>query len=290
TMNLAAEYRQLTSLSPLFLSQVPITDVTFWDNAEVKRKYQTTVILNMQGPLLAPEFDFDIDISDIPQTLTVREINFSTTLSAFKNEIESDEQELNRQVFSLIVLRKFAEKGSFSVPDNSVGSSVSEFVSNQLSYWITQLDENLEVNLDLGAIDQKTTKTFQLTLSYSLADGRLRITRAGNIYADQTGNDVSNIIGDWTIEYMLTPDGKLRAKMYNKFNYNSLTGTIQDNTTTSTGFSLMHTQGFDKFNELIQKPKNRKKEKQKSRYIQYKEGVIPSESMEQPEDDSTGNN
>ena len=139
------------------------------------------------------------------------------------------------------------------------------------------MDENLEVNLDLGGIDQKTTNTFQLTLSYSLAEGRLRITRAGNIYADQTNNDVSNIIGDWTLEYLLTPDGKLRAKMYNKFNYNSYTGSVQNNTTASAGFSLMHTQGFDSFKELFSS-KNKKSKESKRQYTQYNEGIIPSDN------------
>jgi len=34
-------------------------------------------------------------------------------------------------------------------------SSVSELLSNQLSYWLTQVDQNLEVNFDLGNFDQK---------------------------------------------------------------------------------------------------------------------------------------
>ena len=128
----------------------------------------------------------------------------------------------------------------------------------------------------MGTLNQKSTNTFQLTLSYSLAQGRLRITRAGNIYSDQTSNDVSSIIGDWTLEYMLTPDGKLRAKMYNRFNYNTITNTSYGSSTNSTGFSLMQTQGFNKFSELFAR-KNKKPNDATRKYTQIDEGVLPSE-------------
>ena len=166
----------------------------------------------------------------------------------------------------------------------SVGNSVSEFISNQLSYWITQLDQNLQVNLDLGAIDQKAINTFQLTLSYSLAQGRLRITRAGNIYADQTNNDVSSIIGDWTLEYMLTRDGNLRAKMYNKFNANSVITNTLGGYYNSTGFSLMQTKGFDRFNELFARKNNSRKNSR--HYTEYDEGVIPSDKTSRDQKNS----
>jgi hypothetical protein len=152
---------------------------------------------------------------------------------------------------------------------------VSEFVSNQLSYWITQLDENLEIDLDLGTLDQNSFNNFQYRLSYSFNEGRLRVTRAGNI-TDENADEVSNIIGDWTIEYLLTEDGELRARMYNRFNYNNLYGNTQRNTTATAGFSIQHTTSFDNLTELFRNPENKRRRSRTDNFIEFDDGLIPS--------------
>jgi hypothetical protein len=283
-LDLVATYRQLAALSPLFARE----DSSFNNNPEARRKYPANVVLHLTGPLLTPEIDFDIEISDYPKHLVIDGVSFETVVSAFKSEIQADEQELKRQVFSLIILRKFAEQGSFSV-GNSFGNSVSEFISNQLSYWITQIDENLEIDLDLGTLDQNAFNTFQYRLSYSFSEGRFRVTRSGNISNEDNPNDLSNIIGDWTLEYLLSEDGKYRAKMYNRFNYNSLYGDSRSTTTATAGFSLMHTQSFNKFGDLFKSKK--KKQKKGEEYIEFDEGVLPSnEKQEKDKEASSSSN
>jgi hypothetical protein len=276
-LDLTATYRQLAALAPLFAE-----DSSAYNNPEARRKYPTNVVLHLTGPLMTPEIAFDIDINDYPKHLVINGISFETVVSSFKSEIYSNEQELKRQVFSLIILRKFAEQGSFSV-GNSFGNSVSEFISNQLSYWITQIDENLEIDLDLGTLDQNAFNTFQYRLSYSFNDGRFRVTRSGNISNEDNPNDLSNIIGDWTLEYLLSQDGKYRAKMYNRFNYNSLYGDSRSTTTATAGFSLMHTQSFNKFRDLFKS--NRKKRKKQDDYIEFDEGILPSNESQGEEGD-----
>ncbi len=277
-MDLVATYRQVASLAPLF----PPQDSSFYKNPEVKRKYPTLVELQLKGPLLAPNINFDIEVQDYPTNLVVDGVNFETTIAAFRSEIHSNEQELKRQVFSLIILRKFAEQGSFSV-GTSFGNSVSEFISNQLSYWITQLDENLEIDFDLGTLDQDAFNTFQYRLSYSFNEGRLRVTRAGNI-TNEDANDVSNIIGDWTIEYLLTEDGELRAKMYNRFNYNTLYGNTQRNSTATAGFSFQHTKSFDNLAELFKNNKKKKRNTRSENYLEFDDGLVPSKDETDAQD------
>lgn len=278
-LDLVATYRQLAALSPLFAA-----DSSAYNNPEARRKYPANVVLHLTGPLMTPEIDFDIEINDYPKHLVINGVSFETAVSAFKSEIHSNEQELKRQVFSLIILRKFAEQGSFSV-GNSFGNSVSEFISNQLSYWITQIDENLEIDLDLGTLDQNAFNTFQYRLSYSFSDGRFRVTRSGNISNEDDPNDLSNIIGDWTLEYLLSEDGKYRVKMYNRFNYNSLYGDSRSTTTATAGFSFMHTQSFNDFRDLLKSERERRKKE--VNYIEFDEGVLPSNDKKEKADDST---
>ncbi|MFW5761892.1 MAG: translocation/assembly module TamB domain-containing protein, partial [Cyclobacteriaceae bacterium] len=263
-MNIKASYNQLASLVPLF------EDTTFHNLTEIRRKYPAKVLLELQGDLMSPEIDFDIEVENYPNTILVNRgggaeaYSLAARLDAFNNRITNDEQELKRQVFSLMVLRRFSPENSFNV-SGSFGNSVSEFISNQLSYWITQFDENLEIDVDLGSMDDEAFNTFQLRLSYTLMDGRLRITRNGGFTNQQNQPNLTSIAGDWTLEYFLSADGKLRVKMYNRTNFNNFDPGNDANTTTTAGFSLLHTESFDKVVELFQnsRKKNRKPENEK---------------------------
>ncbi len=135
---------------------------------------------------------------------------------------------------------------------------MSELLSNQLSYWLTQVDQNLEVNFDLGNFDQEAFNTFQLRLSYSFLNGRLRVTRDGAFNNQYNRSEVSNMLGDWTVDYLLSPDGKFKVKMYNRTNINQLTATTSQ-TAITTGFSLMNTQSFNTWKDLLTSARNRRK-------------------------------
>ncbi|HAA14163.1 MAG TPA: hypothetical protein DCE41_21700, partial [Cytophagales bacterium] len=145
-----------------------------------------------------------------------------------------------------------------AVSTQAIGASVSELLSNQLSYWVTQVDENLEIDFDINSLSEEDLNTFQLRLSYSFLDGRLRVTRDGRILNDNAdggvGSDIVTLIGDWSVEFLLTPDGLFRIKMYSRNNLNNGNNPTLNSyfgQTTTTGVSLMHTQSFNNVNELF---------------------------------------
>ncbi|MEM9855893.1 MAG: translocation/assembly module TamB domain-containing protein [Bacteroidota bacterium] len=255
-MDISATYNQVASFMPI-LSQ---PNLDYSNAPEIRRNYPVQVLLDIDGRLLSPEVDFDIIAQNLPRNIQVpvidggafTPVDLELEFNAFKNSI--DEQELKRQVFSLIILKKFSPLQSFNT-GGSISGSVSELLSNQLSYWVTQVDENLEIDLDLGALDPDAFNTFQLRLSYTFLDGRLRVTRDGGFTNQQNRADINSIAGDWTVEYLLTPSGKFRAKMYNRTNYNPINEEVQN--TTTTGFSLIHTQNFNEVKELFQRSRNK---------------------------------
>jgi hypothetical protein len=250
-LDIRANYNQLASLIPI----LRVDDATVKDNPELKRKYPAKVLLDIKGNLLHPEIEFDIEVEDYPKNATYNGVSIETQMSAFKTKLITDEQELKRQVFSLIILKRFSEENAFNV-GGSVERSVSEFISNQISYWITQFDENLDVDVDLGSLDDEAFNTFQLRMSYSFLDGRLRVTRDGGFTDQTSGTTAQSIIGDWSVEYLLSPDGKLRAKIYNKTNYDPLNQNLKPTNTTA-GFSLMHTQNFDEIKNIFKKNRDK---------------------------------
>jgi len=253
-LNIQAAYNQLASVAPLLNT----ADEQVLESSEIRRKYPSQVLLDLEGPMLQPDIRFDVKIEEYPDVVIAngQTFNLGTEISAFYNRIDADEQELKRQVFSLIILKRFSPEDFYDTR-GSIGSSVSEFVSNQLSYWISQVDENLEIDVDLGRLDQDALNTFQLRMSYTFLDGRLRVTRDGGFVNNQNQTDVGAIIGDWTVEYLLDPSGELRAKMYNKTNYRDLTQTYNSSIPFTAGFSIIWTQSFDDISEKIKEAKQR---------------------------------
>jgi hypothetical protein len=276
-MNITAGYRQLASLAPIYDKEPDIQT-----DPAIKRKYPIEVQLKLDGPMLSPTFQFDIVASDLPTTISLNngaQKRLSFDFAAFKTRL--DEQELKRQVFSLIILRRLSPLDAFST-SGSLANSVSELLSNQLSYWLTQMDQNLEIDLDLGALDAEAFNTFQLRLSYSFLNGRLRITRNGALYTQnqQQQQSVAALAGDWTVDYLLTPDGKFRVKMYSRSNFNALSNSLGTQNAVTTGFSLMHTQSFNEVKDLLRGARERRRkelelEKEVNEVDSLSEAAIP---------------
>lgn len=264
-LNINASYRQLVSFSPIIQTQV------YANTIAMRRKYPAEVQLKIDGAMMSPQINFDIVANDLPNSVPVEavpsgingsapagSVQLNNEFKAFKAQL--NEQELKRQVFSLIMLRRFSPPDAFAT-GNSLYSSVSELFSNQLSYWLTQVDQNLEVNFDLGNFDQEAFNTFQLRLSYSFLNGRLRVTRDGAFNNNYNRSEVSNMLGDWTVDYLLTPDGKFKVKMYSRNNINQLlnSSTIGSQTAVTTGFSLMNTQNFNNWRDLLISARERRR-------------------------------
>lgn len=257
-LDIQAVYRQLASLQPLLINIDEDAELT----PEFTRRYPAKVLMDLKGPLMSPEIDFDIEIDDYPQNaITPGGITLGSSVAAFQSRIASDKQERERQVFSLIILRQFSPENSFST-GGSFGNSVSELLSNQLSYWITQVDENLEIDVDLSGLDAEAFNTFQLRLSYTFLNGRLRVTRAGAFTDVRNETDFQSVFGEWTLEYFLTPDGKFRVKVFNRNNYNTIDRLNEINSGFTGGFSLMHITSFDNFKELVSDFRREKEDKE----------------------------
>ncbi|MEQ9593535.1 MAG: translocation/assembly module TamB domain-containing protein [Cyclobacteriaceae bacterium] len=259
-MDITAVYNQMASLAPI------LSDQTIANDPQIRRKYPTEVQLNLDGQMLSPQINFDIEANELPDNIVVEgrpPVRLDFEFQAFKSKL--DEQELKRQVFSLIILRRFSPPDAFST-SGTLYNSVSELLSNQLSYWLTQVDQNLEIDLDLGTLDQEAFNTFQLRLSYSFLNGRLRVTRDGAISNQyNTSDNISSIAGDWTVDYLLTQDGKFKVKMYSRSNFNQLSSTLTNGNAVTTGVSLLHTQNFNELKDLLKfakdEAKNEKPEK-----------------------------
>ncbi len=238
-IDLDAVYRQLASFEELEPQETQ-------DKTELSNKVPINVLLNLDGNMLSPDIDFDLEISDDTDIRDDKQSKLA--------QIVNDEQELRRQVISLLFFKRFSPQSSFSIGGGGdIGNSVSEFFSSQVSYLVSQLDENLEVEVDLASLDKDAFNTFQLRLAYTFLDGRLTVTRGGGFSNQQDQGDqvLKDIVGDWSVEYSLTGDGRLRAKIFSTTNQGVISNQnaqIQD-----TGISLRFVHSFNDFREILSK-------------------------------------
>ena len=247
TMDLTATYTQLSVL--------PFVDASLDGSEAASRiRYPVTAVMELTGSLLAPEIKLSLEFDQIPPEI-------EAYVSGFLSRIRTDEQELNRQVFSLLAFRQLSPENEFKIAGASGAlSSISDFVSGQFSAWVSQVDSNLEVDIGLGGtgqLDQNALEALQVRVGYSLMGGRLRISREGGVSNENSAVAQSSVVGDWTVEYYLRPDGKLRLKMH----YNTTPRRFEV-TNTSAGFSVLHTERFDSFRELFARKRPRKNDRE----------------------------
>jgi hypothetical protein len=250
-MNVTATYTQRTSLAPILSTTGSGTS-----GAVVP----VTAVMNLTGPLLLPVIKLALEFDDAPSSL-------QNDLAAFIALLRNDEQELNRQVFSLLVFRTLSPQNSNSFSGisltgqgNAVQNSLGQIISSQLGLLTSQIDQNLEIDFNINGLTADQLQALQVRLSYSFLNGRLRLTREGGI-SNSTSSAVnpntglpysatqSSLIGDFSLEYFLRSDGKFRAKL----RYET---TPRDNIVTTVnqpraGVSLLHTKEFNNLSELF---------------------------------------
>ena len=121
------------------------------------------------------------------------------------------------------------------------------------------LDENLEIDIDIGDLSDEAYNTFQMRLSYTFLDGRLRVTRDGGFTDPESQTNAASLIGDWSVEYMLTNNGNVRIKLFQETNYSTLDRSFsQDYTALKGGVSILYTQSYDEIKEIFDNSRKRK--------------------------------
>ncbi|MBA4145173.1 MAG: hypothetical protein C0523_05380 [Cytophaga sp.] len=119
-------------------------------------------------------------------------------------------------------------------------------------------------------------------MSYSLLGGRLRVTRDGTISNQQyTQSNASTLVGDWTVDYLLTPDGKFKVKMYSRSNFNTVNTSLGTQNPITTGVSLMYTQSFNEVKDLLRSTRERRRKEleEKKKEEEEKQEPLPKDSI-----------
>ncbi|GAB3342008.1 translocation/assembly module TamB domain-containing protein [Larkinella ripae] len=241
-------YTQYASLAPI----LQFYSATSSNNPDRNRRYPVDLLINLNGRLLKPEISYDLKVKEYPQ-----QPDFRQAVAAFESRLKSNDQELGRQVSSILLFSQLAPgeglglidpaSANNSIVGSGLTNSLSELLSNQISRLASTLDKNLDVGVSLNGLDQNLVNNLQVRLSYRFND-RFRISRDGGFTYGQNQTSVASLLGEWTLEYWLSPDGQLRLKMYNR-NQNQLgifSATNYGTLTTGGGMSIQYTRSFNR--------------------------------------------
>ncbi len=187
------------------------------------------------------------------------DINFPTADDRIKDmvlQFISTEEEMNRQILSLLVLGRFYTpeylRGSYQASNsNVVGSTASELFSNQLSNWLSQISNDFDIGVNYRPGNQMSDDEIELALSTQIFNDR--VTLNGNIGNNSTTNAArsnnNNIVGDFDLNVKLTNNGKLQLKAYNRSNNNL----IYETSPYTQGIGISYRENYDNFTELWHK-------------------------------------
>lgn len=240
---------QRTTISELMQSNGSVLNTQ--ELNEANQKIPVDVYMNLSGSLMQPNIGFDIRIPS----------GFSSVGSLASRELErlkQDPNELNKQVFGLLIMNRFLPANiDAGIVGGGVNSSVSEFLFNQLSYWASQNKFNIGVNVNYNTYSLNNDPTndirrreFIVGLQKSLFNNRLTVGAGGNFdVSSNTSSNVNRVAADVNVQFKITPDGRYILSAYNKSQYDLLL----DANRNKRGVSIAYRKEFDNFSELFRK-------------------------------------
>lgn len=271
SLDIRAIYRIETSPSELMASQLGGA------NSETINQYRQElpflVYLNVEGDLLQPVISFGLDMPEDQQG--VMGGNVYTRVQ----QINTQEDELNKQVFSLLVLNRFfpatGSDGSGGGTTAMARSSVSQLLSDQLNAFSNSLfgGSGLELDFDLDSFQDYREGTGQnrtqlnVNAQQSLFNDRLVVNVGSqmDVEGSSPGSDRGNpVFGNVSVEYLLTENGRYRLRGFRKNQFES----VIDGQLIITGLSLIFNREFNEFWELWkgidpEEERNKSKEQEK---------------------------
>lgn len=266
-INITAVYVANTSAMDLVADQVSDNTRGYY-----QQKLPFQVKLIMKGQLMEPELTFDIAL---PTENNVRVSNeVLTTVNTRLDQVRAEPSELNKQVFALLLLNRFVSQNPFESSSSgggfSAGSfarqSVSKLLTEQLNKLAGSLIAGVDINFDVNSADDYSTGArrdrtdFNVNLSKQLLNDRLKVTVGTNYELEgpqQSKQTASNVIGNVTVDYNLTKDGRMLLRGYRKNDYEA----VVEGYVIETGLKFIISVDYNQFKDIFRKRRRGQQQK-----------------------------
>lgn len=248
TVDLKAVYNLKTSLYELMPEGLG-------NNTEKSTKVPVECILNLSDNFINPLVKFDINFPTL-----------ETQTRSYIQSFFSSQDEINKQMFSLLIMNKFytpdylnSEADKFGDQTKVAGlTTVTEMMTSQLSRWFSQISNKLDFGFSYRPGDKITTDEIEVALSTQILNDRVMISANGNVDVggtrNATGNansnsNANNIAGDFDVDVKLNKQGTLKLKAYSHTNEKVIYGSTE----MVQGVGVSYQESFDTVKELVRK-------------------------------------
>ncbi|MEQ8714904.1 MAG: translocation/assembly module TamB domain-containing protein [Cyclobacteriaceae bacterium] len=248
-LDLTAQYNLRTSVKELMEEQVANADPTTKVSSQQDLPFE--VLLRIQGSLEQPLMSFRLDMPEGARN------ELGGNIYARINQINENEDELNKQVFSLIAFNQFlpsaVTNASGSTTSNLAKSSVNQILSSQLNNLSQRYIKGIDVDFNLNSFSDYQTGSLtdrtelSVSIKKALFDDRVIISVGNSVDIEGQTRQTNEWIDDVTIEYLLTEDGRYRLKGFQKNSFDDLV----EGQVTITGLSLLFSKEFNQFKNIF---------------------------------------
>jgi len=223
-------------------------------------------ILSLQGDMNKPEISFDLAAP-----------NASEGHKAILARIRSDEDELNRQFFSILIMKRFLPLRGQEGRGGSSGNAAYDLLSTQINSILSKVSDDYKMKVNLERDEMTGEESYEFGVSKAFLDNRLLVSGSFGLGVyDQGAGAQNQFIGDVNIEYLLDENGNFRINAFNISNDHSVTQHTQMGPFTQ-GVGISYKEDFHNVQDfqliqaifdLFRKTNNKKRnEKRKRRMV-----------------------
>lgn len=205
-LNLQAAYQ---------LNSVSLADLNIGSSFK-SNNVPVNCLMNITGTALKPEVTFDLDLPSL-----------STEASQMVYSIINSEEEMNQQVLYLLAIGRFYQPSGINSDEDRTGQTtlamqsflsgtVSQKLNQILNQYIGNNNWTVGANITPGA-DGFNNAEYEGLLSGKMFNNRLLFNGQFG-YRDNITTNSQSFIGDFSLKYLLTPNGNVALKAYNQTN------------------------------------------------------------------------
>lgn len=204
------------------LNSVPLSDLGIGSSFKANN-VPVNCLMNITGTPDKPTIEFSLDLPSL-----------SSDAKQMVNSLISSDETLNQQVLYLLGIGRFYSQSTAGNAGNTSGTSTTgtnqtslamqSFLSGTLSQQLNQVINGVvkNNNWSVGANVTPGTDGFSNAEYEGLLSGRMlnnRLIFNGQFgYRDNIMKNTQNFIGDFSLQYILTPKGTISLKVYNQSN------------------------------------------------------------------------
>jgi hypothetical protein len=255
-VNITAKY-SLPKVSLYNLSTAAVTGNTNASNQDVlSRSERVDILLYLRNSLMQPTITYEITLPEVGS------LAYESGIASQLKEINQDQNKALYQISYLLAT------GQFQPPDGSANvaitgkNSVGQALSAQASAILNNFSNTFLKNAGIGFNVNYTAYNFNNSASSSydrnlvstgitktFYNNRIRVYVGGDYDWGRVSATSSsqNFAGDFRVEYLLSPDGRIRINAFSKTDYDA----YSFNNRTRSGLGLSYVRDYNKLSELF---------------------------------------